>query len=123
MVSNRTFLITKGLTPYTPTRTPNWADPDHPSYHVVSAIIFGLSAAGRWYAPEINVTRIPFTVSMLMVPAFYFLSIHNKEHRFNYTSGERVSFERNLEFYPVTRRAWNRAKEINLAENNKQEEK
>ena len=62
-------------------------------------------------------------MSMLMVPAFYFLSIHNKEHRFNYTSGERVSFERNLEFYPVTRRAWNRAKAIYLAENNKQEEK
>ena len=58
---------------------------------------------------------------MLLVPAFYFLSIHNKEKRFIYTSGERISFEQNLEFYPVTRRAWNRAKAIYLAENNKQE--
>ena len=26
-----------------------------------------------------------------------------------FTSGERKTFEQNLEFYPVTRRAWNRA--------------
>lgn len=52
---------------------------------------------------------IPFTASMLMVPTLYFLSVHHKEKRFNYTSGERKTFEQNLEFYPVTRRAWNRA--------------
>ena len=109
------------MRPYKPARTPDWADPDHPSYHVGSAIVFGLSALGRWYAPKINVTRIPYTASMLLVPVFYFLSIHHKEHRFNYTSGERLTFEQNLEFYPITRRAWNRAKAIYLAENSQNE--
>jgi hypothetical protein len=86
-------LIVEGLTPYTPTRTPNWADPDFPEYHVVSALIFGASAAGRHYSKAMGVTRIPWTASMILVPTFYFLSIHLKEKRFNYTSGERVSFE------------------------------
>lgn len=40
---------------------------------------------------------------------FYFLSIHMKEKRFTYTSNVRRTFEENLEFYPITRRAWNRA--------------
>lgn len=74
-----------------------------------SAFIFGASAAGRWYAPKLGVTRFPFTLSMIFVPVFYFLSINLKEKRFTYTSSERRSFEQNLEFYPVTRRAWNRA--------------
>ena len=30
-----------------------------------SALILGASLAGRWYAPKINVTRIPFTFSAL----------------------------------------------------------
>ena len=108
-----------GLTPFTPTRVPNYADPDHWSYHAVSAVIFGASAYGRWYAPKINVTRIPYTISMIMVPMFYFISIHHKEKRFTYESGPRISFEQNLEFYPITRRAWNRAKATYLAENEK----
>ena len=58
-----------------------------------------------------GVTRIPFTISMLMVPVFTFLSINLQEKRFTYTSSERRSFEQNLEFYPITRRAWNRALE------------
>jgi len=32
-----------------------------------------------------------------------------QEKRFSYTAGPRRTFEQNLEFYPVTRRAWNRA--------------
>ena len=44
-----------------------------------------------------------------VVPIFYYLSINLKEKRFPYTSSERRTFEQNLEFYPVTRRAWNRA--------------
>ena len=59
-----------------------------------------------------GVTRIPFTISMLLVPVFYYMSVNLKEKRFTYTSSERRSFEQNLEFYPVTRRAWNRAMEI-----------
>ena len=55
---------------------------------------------------------------MLMVPVFYFLQVHHKEKRVVYTSAERRSFEQDLEFYPVTRRAFNRAKSIYLAENN-----
>ena len=50
------------------------------------------------------------------VPVFYFLSIHHKEKRFSYTSSPRKTFEENLEFYPVTRRAWNRAVAIRNAE-------
>ena len=60
---------------------------------------------------------IPFTFSILCVPAFYFMAIHHKEKRFNYTSGERKTFEQNLEFYPLTRRAWNRATAIYDAKN------
>ena len=75
-------------------------------------MIFGASAAGRWYAPKMGVTRAPYTVSMVLVPMFYFLTINLKEKRFPYDSSERRSLEQNLEFYPVTRRAWNRAMSI-----------
>ena len=53
---------------------PNYADPDHPACkisilkavdHMTSAVVLGLSLAGRWYAPKIGVTRFPFTVSAL----------------------------------------------------------
>ena len=71
--------------------------------------MLAVSIAGRQYARQIGLPTIPFTASILMVPAFYFLSIHHKEKRFNFTSGERKTFEQNLEFYPITRRAWNRA--------------
>lgn len=84
--------------------------------HMTSAVVFGLSLAGRWYAPKIGVTRFPFTVSALMVPCLYYLSIHMKEKRFSYTSSPRRTFEQNLEFYPVTRRAWNRAVAIRQQE-------
>ena len=72
----------------------------------------GASFAGRQYARTIGLPTIPFTFSILCVPAFYFLSLHHKEKRFNFGSGERKTFEQNLEFYPVTRRAWNRAVSI-----------
>ena len=108
-----------GLKPYEPIRAPNWCDPDHPQYHMVSLAIFGLSAAGRKYASQIGVTRAPFTVSMLLVPVFYYMSINLKEKRFEYGAMERKSFEQNLEFYPVTRRAWNRAMEIHNSTQNK----
>ena len=86
------------------------------SDHITSAIIFGLSAFGRHYAQSVGLPRIPFTFSMLMVPALYFMAVNQKERRFVYHSGERRTFEQNLEFYPVTRRAWNRALEIYGAE-------
>ena len=84
--------------------------------HMTSAVILALSFAGRWYAPKLGVTRVPFTVSILCVPTFYFLGVHLKEKRFSYTSSPRKTFEENLEFYPVTRRAWNRAVAIRNAE-------
>lgn len=86
---------------------------------MVSLAIFGLSAAGRKYASQMGVTRAPFTVSMLLVPVFYYMSINLKEKRFEYGAMERKSFEQNLEFYPVTRRAWNRAMEIHNSTQNK----
>ena len=103
--------------PFQPTKPPGYCDPDNASYHMYSAVIFGLSAYCRWYAPQIGVTRFPFTVSMALVPVLYFMSINLKEKRFTYTSSERRSFEQNLEFYPVTRRAWNRAVATFEAEN------
>ena len=74
--------------------------------------MFGAAAAGRWYAPKLGVTRVPFTANMIVVPIFYFMAINLKEKRFPYDSGERRTLEQNLEFYPVTRRAWNRAMAI-----------
>ena len=105
-----------GLRPYQPHTYPRFADPDDSLYHMTSAVVFGLSLAGRWYAPRIGVTRFPFTVSVFCVPIFYYLSIHLKEKRFSYTSSPRRTFEQNLEFYPVTRRAWNRAVSIRNSE-------
>ena len=77
--------------------------------HLLSAGIFGASVAGRFYSKQMGVTRWPWTVSMLMIPAYYILAVHQKEKRFPYINSERRSFEQDLEFYPVTRRAWNRA--------------
>ena len=105
-----------GLIPYRPTREPNTANPNHPSYHMVSALIFALSAYGRHVCKQQGMPRIQYTISMLCVPMFYFLSIHHKEKRFKYDSSERKTFEENLEFYPITRRAWNRAVAIYDAE-------
>ena len=84
--------------------------------HLFSLAILAASFAGRVQATKLGLPRTPFTVSILLVPAFYYLSIHHKEKRFNYGSGERKKFEQNLEFYPVTRRAWNRAIAIYEAE-------
>ncbi len=105
-----------GLRPYKAHTYPRFADPDDGVYHFTSAVVFGLSMAGRWYAPKIGVTRIPFTASALLVPIFYYMSINLKEKRFSYTSSPRRTFEENLEFYPVTRRAWNRAVAIRQQE-------
>ena len=69
------YLI-KGLRPYQAHTHPKFADPDEamcklfvPSMHLLdhftSAIVLGLSFAGRWYAPKIGITRVPFTVSIL----------------------------------------------------------
>uniref|UniRef100_A0A7S3MW05 Uncharacterized protein n=1 Tax=Strombidium inclinatum TaxID=197538 RepID=A0A7S3MW05_9SPIT len=104
--------LAPGLTPYQPHAPPNWADPDHPSYHLFSAAILGASFAGRWYAPKIGVTRMPFTASILLVPIFYLLAINHKEKRFAYSAEGRRSLDQNLEFYPITRRAFNKAKAI-----------
>ena len=51
-----------------------------------------------------------------MVPVFYLLAINHKEKRFAYGSEARRTLEQNLEFYPVTRRAWNKAKAIRESE-------
>ena len=61
--------------------------------HMTSALIFGLSAAGRWYAPKMGITRAPYTVSMVMVPVFYFLTINLKEKRFPYDSSARRTLD------------------------------
>ena len=84
--------------------------------HIFSAGILTTSIFGRWYAPKINVTRIPFTINILLIPCFYILAINNKEKRFTYGHDARRTFEQNLEFYPITRRAFNRAKTIREAE-------
>merc|ERR1711957_37346 len=105
-----------GLTPYRPHAPPSYADPDSAQYHMYSAVILGLSLAGRWYAPKIGVTRIPFTMSCALLPFFYLQAIHHKEKRFAYSHEARRTFNQNLEFYPITRRAFNRAKAIRDAE-------
>ena len=61
--------------------------------HVFSAIILGASFAGRYYAPKYGVTRIPFTINILMVPFFYYLAINHKEKRFAYGSEARRTFD------------------------------
>ena len=85
-----------------------------------SAGIFALSLYGRHMAPKFKCTRIPFTINILMIPTFYLLAINHKEKRFAYGHEARRTFEQNLEFYPITRRAFNRAKTIREAEINDQ---
>ena len=82
-----------GLKPYRPHAPPGYCDPDNASYHVYSAMILAASFAGRWYAPKVGCTRIPFTFSILLVPTFYFLAIHHKEKRFAYSGEARRTFD------------------------------
>ena len=72
-------------------------------------MILAYSFAGRHYAPKYNLPRLPFTMNIVAVPFLYIAAVHKQEKRMVYDSTERKTFEQNLEFYPVTRRAWNRA--------------
>ena len=82
-----------GLTPYRPHGVPSFADPDTASYHAFSAVIFGASLAGRQYASQVGCTRWPFTVSMILIPTFYYLAINHKEKRFAYSHEARRTFK------------------------------
>ena len=106
------FEAKTGLRPYTPVKTPNVCNPYHMSYHLFNLPIIAASVAGYIYAPKLQMTRTPFTMSLMFIPMFYFLSIHNQEKRFTLDSGPRRTIEQHLEFYPITRRAWNRALKI-----------
>lgn len=66
---------------------------------------------------------MPYTISMILVPTFYFMAINLKEKRFPYGHEERRTLEQNLEFYPVTRRAWNRAMAIHTGVDKTKENK
>ena len=59
-------------------------------------------------------------MSIILIPTFYLLAINHKEKRFAYGHEARRTFDQNLEFYPVTRRAFNRAKAIRKAEINEE---
>ena len=93
-----------------------WNDPDSVTYKLTSLVIFGLSLAGRQYAAKNNMPRIIWTGSALMVPSMYYLAISKKEKRLINDGCDRRSLEENLDFYPITRRAWNRAVAIRKAE-------
>ena len=104
------------MKPYAPIRCSEWSDPDTTKYKVASAAIFGLALFGRHWCKSNGLPRIQFTANALLVPIMYYIAIHHKEKWFTYDSSERKTFEQDLEFYPVTRRAWNRALAIWKAE-------
>ena len=106
------FEARTGLRPWTPVKAPNVCNPYHASYHLFNIPIIAASLAGYWYAPKLHVTRTPFTLSLMCIPVFYYLSIHHREKRFVLDNGPRKTLEQHLEFYPITRRAWKRACEI-----------
>ena len=60
-------------------------------------------------------------MSIILCPVFYLLAINNKEKRFAYGHEGRRTMDQNLEFYPITRRAFNRAKAIRMEELAKEE--
>ena len=91
-----------GLRPYTPVKVPDVANPYKMSYHMFNIPIIAASLAGYIYAPKLFMTRTPFTISLMLVPAFYFISIHNQEKRFTLDSGPRRTLEQHLEFYPYS---------------------
>ena len=91
-------------------------DPDTLTYKFTSAIIFGASLVGRWYCAKVGIPRITYTASAVMVPCLYAAAVFQKEKRTISDTRERKTFEENLDFYPVTRRAWNRAVTIRKAE-------
>ena len=105
-----------GLRPWTPTKLPNFCNPHHFSYHLFNLPIIAGSIAGYIYAPKLRMPRTAFAASLCLIPVLYYSSIHHKEKRYAYDNGPRKSFEQHLEFYPVTRRAWNRAVSIREAE-------
>ena len=83
-----------GLRAYKPRGVPKTADPDSTEYKIWSAAMFGTSLFCRQYLHRYcGVTRWPFTISCLMVPFFYLISIHHKEKRFEYGARPRKTFE------------------------------
>ncbi|CAI2383288.1 unnamed protein product [Moneuplotes crassus] len=110
------FEAETGLVPYTPVKAPNYCNPNHISYHLFNLPIIAASLAGYYYAPKLHMPRTAFAVSLALVPIFYAVSLHHKEKRYTYDSGPRKTLEEHLEFYPITRRAWNRAVTIREAE-------
>ena len=98
-----------GLMPYTPVRVSPYCDPNDSRYHLFNLPILAASIAGYLYAPKIALPRLPFTISLVLMPVFYLVSVHHNEKRFELGSGPRKTLEQHLEFYPITRRAWNRA--------------
>ena len=104
--------FTPGLVPYTPVRVPAYADPDTALYKVVSAGFFGLALFGRHYCQSLGLPRFAFTANAIAVPLFYLAALNQKEKKFAWDNQPRKTFEQDLEWYPVTRRAWNRALEI-----------
>ena len=103
------FEAKTGLRPYTPVKPPNFCNPNHISYHLFNIPIIAGSLAGYYYAPKLHMPRTVFAASLCLIPIFYYSSLHHKEKRLTLDSGPRKTLEQHLEFYPITRRAWNRA--------------
>ena len=59
----------------------NYLDYFHSKYsinHMLYAGIFGISVLGRRYASKMGIPKMPFTASMLIILAIYFINYKNK---------------------------------------------
>ena len=78
--------------------------------NLCSALVLGLSIYGRHFTRKHHQPCGLFTMNIMAVPIFYFMSFKYKHVDQLLTSYRpRPSFNETLEFYPVTRRAWKRA--------------
>ena len=86
-----------GLKEWKPTKPPTYANPYHINYHLYSLPVFMLSLLGYLKAPSMGLSRLPYTLNLIVMPPLYFHAVHNKEKRFQHDSGPRRTLEQHLE--------------------------
>jgi len=105
-----------GLKRYQPTDPPQWTNPYSVEYWSANAVIAAVALLGRYRMRKVGGPVQVFTYPILGIPLFFFAEQRwiNSPYKTGYE--RRRTFEEKLEFYPITRRAWNRAKAIHEAE-------
>ncbi|KRX07169.1 hypothetical protein PPERSA_00079 [Pseudocohnilembus persalinus] len=118
----RQSLAQKGLRAYKPKPLPEFLNPHSHTYWQTNVFLLAACWFGRRSATKDGCLRIFWSTAMCSIPFFALMS-KGKLDSLDEILGKRRSFEERLEYSPITRRAWDRAVEINneYQENLKQE--